>query len=377
MAGALRVPYHRPTLTGREIEHVRAAIDSGAIAGDGPFTKKCEAWLEEDTGAARAFLTQSCTSALEMSALLLGIGPGDEVVMPSYTFTSTANAFVLRGAIPVFVDIRPDTLNIDERAIEAALSSKTKAICVVHYAGVGCEMDAIARVSGVPIVEDSAHGCLASYRGRRLGSIGNLGTLSFHETKHVIAGEGGALLVNDPSYVGRAEILWQKGTNRHAFLRKEVEKYSWVDIGSSFLPSEITAAFLWGQLEDANAIKASRLALWQGWWNALAPHEARGILRRPVVPAHCEHNAHMFYVIMPSKDARGKAIAALADRGIQAVFHYSPLHSSVAGKKFGRASGELPVTCDMADRILRLPLWIGMPDDTIAIACQTLAESAG
>jgi dTDP-4-amino-4,6-dideoxygalactose transaminase len=295
---------------------------------------------------------------------LLDVQPGDEIVMPSYTFVSTANAFVLRGAVPVFVDVRPDTLNLDERLVEAAITPKTKAICVVHYAGVACEMDAILAIAsrhGVPVVEDDAQGCLSRYKGRPLGGLGALGAISFHETKNVISGEGGALLVNDPKYAARAEILWQKGTNRQAFFRGEVDKYSWVDVGSSFLSGELTAAFLWAQLEDAEAITQARLALWQRYDDALAPHEQAGLLRRPIIPPHCVHNAHMFYVLLPSLAARTASIAALKANGYSPVFHYVPLHSSPAGRRFGRVSGPMSVTDDVADRLLRLPLWVGLP----------------
>jgi dTDP-4-amino-4,6-dideoxygalactose transaminase len=377
----LRVPFNKPYTTGKELRYVQQAIDSGALAGDGVFGQRCQAWLEEQTGAKKALLTHSCTAALEMCALLLELEPGDEVIMPSYTFVSTANAFVLRGAVPVFVDVRADTLNIDERLIEAAITEKTKAICVVHYAGVGCEMDAIVELAarhGLPVIEDSAHASLASYRGRPLGGLGALATLSFHETKNLVSGEGGALLVNDPRWAARAEILWQKGTNRQAFSRGEVDKYSWVDLGSSFLAGELTAAFLWGQIEDAEAITRRRLEVWQRYHHGLAPLEERGLLRRPVIPPHCVHNAHMFYVLVPSVEARTAAIAALAAEGIHAVFHYVPLHSAPAGRRLGRVSGAMSVTNDTADRILRLPLWVGLPADVVesvvAVLSRTLAS---
>jgi dTDP-4-amino-4,6-dideoxygalactose transaminase len=374
----VRIPFNKPFATGKELRYVQEAIDAGALAGDGVFGQRCQAWLESQTGAKKALLTHSCTAALEMCALLLQLEAGDEVIMPSYTFVSTANAFVLRGAVPVFVDVRADTLNIDERLVEAAITKKTKAICVVHYAGVGCEMDALAEIAarhGLPLIEDSAHASMASYRGRALGGIGALGTLSFHETKNLVSGESGALLVNDPRWVERAEILWQKGTNRHAFARGEVDKYSWVDVGSSFLAGELTAAFLWGQIEDAEAITRRRLEVWQRYHTLLAPLEEAGLLRRPVVPSHCVHNAHMFYVLVKSLQARTAAITALAAAGFHAVFHYVPLHSSPAGRRLGRVSGAMSVTDDVADRIVRLPLWVGLPPDVPPAIAEVLEET--
>lgn len=363
----MRVPFHRSHATGRELGYLAEAIGRGSLAGDGAFTRRCQAWLERDTGASRALLTHSCTGALEMCALLLAVGPGDEVIMPSFTFVSTASAFALRGATPVFVDVRPDTLNLDERRVEAAITPRTKAICAVHYAGVGCEMDeilAIAARHGLAVVEDAAQGCVASYRGRRLGSLGALGALSFHDTKHLAAGEGGALLVNDARLEARAEVLWQKGTNRQAFSRGEVDRYSWIDLGSSFLAGELGAAFLCAQLEAAATITAARQALWSRYHEALAPLEARGVLRRPIVPAHCAHNAHAYHVLLPSSAARASAIAALAARGIEAVFHYVPLHDSPAGARLGRCGGGMEVTRDVAGRVMRLPMWLGVPEGT-------------
>src|SRR6476661_5600262 len=295
------VAFNRPFLTGRELEYIKRAHANGHLAGQGEFARLSGQWLEEQFGSARGLLTHSCTAALEMSAILADIGPGDEVIMPSFTFVSTANAFVLRGAVPVFVDIRADTLNIDENLIEAAITPRTRAICVVHYAGVGCEMDAIEAIAarhGIAIVEDAAQGILATYRGRPLGAIGALGALSFHETKNVISGEGGALLINDAALIERAEIIREKGTNRAQFFRGQVDKYTWVDVGSSYLPSEILAAFLAAQIEDAETITARRLALWNRYHEAFAPLEAAGHLRRPIVPAHCSHNAHMYYVLL-------------------------------------------------------------------------------
>ena len=356
-----RIPFNRPYMTGRELAYIAQAHANGHLSGDGPFTKRCNAWLEQTTGAMRALLTHSCTAALEMAALLLDLEPGDEVIMPSFTFVSTANAFVLRGAVPVFVDIRADTLNIDENLIEAAITPRTRAICVVHYAGVGCEMDAIEAIAarhGLTIVEDAAQGILETYRGRPLGAIGGLGALSFHETKNLISGEGGALLVNDARFAERAEIIREKGTNRSQFFRGQVDKYTWVDVGSSYLPSEILAAFLAAQIEEADTINARRLALWNRYHEAFAPLEAAGRLRRPIVPAHCTHNAHMYYLLLDDLDARTQFIASLKANDIHPVFHYVPLHSAPAGRKYGRASGDLAITDRTGERLVRLPLWL-------------------
>jgi dTDP-4-amino-4,6-dideoxygalactose transaminase len=300
-----------------------------------------------------------------MAAILADIQPGDEVIMPSYTFVSTANAFVLRGGIPVFVDIRPDTLNIDETLIEAAITPRTRAIVPVHYAGVACEMDAIldiARRHGLLVIEDAAQGVLATYKGRPLGAIGHLGAYSFHETKNIISGEGGALLANDERFAERAEVVREKGTNRGQFARGKVDKYTWVDIGSSYLPGEVTAAFLWAQMQEAESITQRRLTLWESYHQALAPLEADGRLRRPVVPDVCQTNAHMYYILLPSPERRTEVIASLAQRGINTVFHYVPLHSAPAGKRFGRVSGSMHNTDSLSGRLLRLPLWLGMED---------------
>jgi dTDP-4-amino-4,6-dideoxygalactose transaminase len=358
------IRFNLPHITGRELDYVREAIAAGRLAGDGPFTKRCGAWLERETGCARALLTHSGTGALEMAAILAGLEPGDEVIMPSFTFVSTANAVVLRGAVPVFVDVRPDTLNLDESLIEAAVTRRTRAILPVHYAGVGCEMDAILEVAarhGLVVIEDAAQGILAAYKGRPLGTIGHLGALSFHETKNVMAGEGGALLVNDPARAARAEIIWEKGTNRRQFFRGEVDKYTWVDVGSSFLPGEMTAAFLLAQLEGAADITARRMAVWEAYHEALAPLEAAGRLRRPVVPPHCTHNAHMYHLMMPDAATRDRALERLNGAGYKAVFHYVPLHGAPAGRRFGRVAGPLPHTEAAGERLLRLPLWVGLP----------------
>ncbi len=357
------IPFNRPYMTGKELFYIAEAKFGNMLAGDGPFTKRCHGWLEDKTGCAKALLTHSCTAALEMAALLLDIQPGDEIIMPSYTFVSTANAFVLRGGVPVFVDIREDTLNLDERLIEAAITSRTKAIVPVHYAGVACEMDSImdiARRHGLMVVEDAAQGVMASYKGRALGSIGDLGAYSFHETKNVISGEGGALLVNDSAQVLRAEIIREKGTDRSRFFRGEVDKYTWQEVGSSYLPGELIAAFLWSQMEEAQAITERRLASWKHYHAALSPLEERGVLRRPVIPDGCQHNAHMYYVLLAPGVDRQAVLAELKRNEIGAVFHYVPLHSSPAGQRFGRAHGVLDVTNRQSGRLIRLPLWIGL-----------------
>lgn len=359
------IPFNKPYMTGRELWLISQAHAQGHLSGDGTFTRQCHAWLEAHIGCRKALLTHSCTAALEMAALLLDLQPGDEVIMPSFTFVSTANAFVLRGAVPVFVDIRADTLNIDEDLIEAAITPRTRAICVVHYAGVACEMDPImeiARRHELKVVEDAAQGIFSRYRDRPLGSIGEFGALSFHETKNVISGEGGALLVNDAASLERAEIIREKGTNRSRFIRGQVDKYTWVDVGSSYLPGEIIAAFLAAQLEQGEQITRQRLALWDRYHAWAEPLEQQGLVRRPVVPAHCQHNAHMYYLLLPGLEQRTAFIEAMKARGVGAVFHYIPLHSSPAGQRFGRTSGELPVTDDVSDRLVRLPLFVELAD---------------
>ncbi len=366
----LQVPFNRPHMTGDELTRITEAHSRGHLSGDGEFTRRCHAWLEGRTGAARALLTHSCTAALEMSALLLDLQPGDEVIMPSYTFVSTANAFVVRGAVPVFVDVRPDTLNIDETLIEAAITERTRAICVVHYAGVAAEMGAILRIAEeheLKVVEDAAQAVMSSYRGRALGSLGDLGALSFHETKNIISGEGGALLCRDPDLATRAEIIREKGTNRSQFFRGEVDKYTWVDVGSSYLPGELTAAFLFAQMEHAEEITSRRLAIWDTYHSALAAWESRGWIRRPVIPEGCRHNAHMYYLLLPSLQHRTAFIQGLSRRGIGAVFHYVPLHSSPAGLRFGRVSGRMDVTDASSERLVRLPLWVGLEQHLDAV----------
>ena len=335
-------------------------IENRHAAGDGVFTKKCHTFLQDELGVDRALLTTSCTHALEMTALLLDIQPGDEVIIPSFTFVSTVNAFALRGAHPVFADVRPDTLNIDETKLEALITPRTRAIVVVHYAGVGCEMDAILALAdryGLSVIEDNAHGLFGKYKGRLLGTFGSMATQSFHETKNIICGEGGALLINDPQYSERAEIIREKGTNRSLFFRGQVDKYTWVDIGSSFLPSDILAAFLYAQLEAKDQIQASRGRIWNRYDNDLRDWAALHDIRLPIVPEYCEQPYHMYYVLMPSLDSRQALINHLKARDILAVFHYQPLHLSTMGQKFGGKMGDCPVTEDISDRLLRLPLF--------------------
>jgi dTDP-4-amino-4,6-dideoxygalactose transaminase len=371
------IPFNRPYLTGKEFTHIQEAVAAGQLAGNGRFTKLCQGWLERRIGAPRVLLTQSCTAALEMAALLLDLEPGDEVIMPSFTFVSSANAFVLRGARPVFVDIRADTLNLDERLVEAAITNRTKAILVMHYAGVACEMDAlldIAHRHGLVVVEDAAHALMSGYKGHPLGGFGHLATFSFHETKNVISGEGGALVINDSRFAERAEIIWEKGTNRSQYSRGRVDKYTWMDVGSSFLPGELTAAFLWAQLEEAEDITARRLDVWNRYRTHSTEIEALG-LRMPVIPAECAHNAHLFYLLLPSPAHRHDILSDLNARGVNAVFHYVPLHSSPAGVRYGRPAGSLSVTDDCSARLIRLPLWVGMPEDASQVVVDQLREA--
>ena len=360
---SMTIPFNRPATTGRELSYIEQALASGHLSGDGAFTKRCHAWLQAQTGTAKALLTHSGTAALEMAAILSEVGPGDEVIMPSYTFVSTANAVVLRGATPVFVDIREDTLNLDERLVPDAVSPRTRAIMPVHYAGVACEMDALldtARRHDLLVIEDAAQGVLATYRGQALGSIGHLGALSFHETKNLISGEGGALLVNDARFADRAEVIREKGTNRSLFFRGQVDKYTWVDVGSSYLPSEVIAALLLAQFDAAESLNAQRMAAWKHYDAAFADLEAEGLVRRPIVPEHCGHNAHMYYLLLPNLDARQSVIADLKAEGIGAVFHYVPLHSAPMGQRFGRVVGPMSVTDAANERLVRLPLWAGV-----------------
>lgn len=357
------IPFNKPYMCGKELYYIAEAKFSNMLAGDGRFTQNCHRWLEEQTGSSKALLTHSCTAALEMAALLLNIQPGDEIIMPSYTFVSTANAFVLRGGVPVFLDIREDTLNLDERLVEGAITTRTKAIVPVHYAGVACEMDSIvtiARRNGLMVVEDAAQGVMSTYKGRPLGGIGDLGAYSFHETKNVISGEGGSLLVNNVEFESRAEVIREKGTDRSRFFRGDVDKYTWQDIGSSFLPGELTAAFLWAQLEEAKKITQERLYSWEYYHEKLESLERKGLLRRPIVPHDCQHNGHMYYILLSSKVDRQMVLDELRRNGIFAVFHYVPLHSSPAGQRYGRIDGQLNVTNSSAERLIRLPLWVGL-----------------
>ena len=359
------IPFNKPFMTGRELSYLSEAHAQGHLSGNGAFTKKCQAWLEQRVGCSKALLTHSCTGALEMAAILAKIGPGDEVIVPSYTFVSTANAFVLRGGVPVFVDIRADTLNIDETKIEAAITPRTKAIVPVHYAGIGCDMDAIMAIAKrhqLIVIEDAAHAVMSSYKGKPLGSIGHLAAFSFHETKNLIAGEGGALLVNDARFAERAEMIWEKGTNRSLFFQGKVEKYTWTDLGSSYLPSELIAAFLWAQMEEADAITNRRLKIWHAYHEGFASTEESGKIRRPFVPAQCKHNAHMYFLLLPNLEKRSAFISYLKQKGIDSTFHYVPLHHSPMGKKLCRASSELIETGTASERVVRLPLWLGLED---------------
>lgn len=355
------IPFNKPYMTGKELWYIAQAHAKGHLAGDGEFTKKCQEWIQLNADVQKALLTHSCTAALEMAAILSGIKPGDEVIMPSYTFVSTANAFVLRGAIPVFIDIRKDTLNIDEGLIEQAITPKTKAIVLVHYAGVSCNMDAImyiAKKHDLIVIEDAAQGVGASYKGKALGSFGDLGTYSFHETKNIISGEGGALLVNNKSLIERAEIIREKGTDRNKFFRGEVDKYTWQDIGSSFLPSELVAAFLWAQMEEVEGITKRRIGSWSYYNDLLIDVAVQGKIRLPIIPAECKHNAHMYYVLINSEFNRNKILGKLRKDKVGCIFHYVPLHSSPAGQKYCRVCGKMDNTEDIAARLIRLPLWV-------------------
>ena len=359
------IPFNWPYVTGKELIYAAEAQRNHQLSGDGPFTKRCQQWIEQQTGCTKALLTHSCTSALDLAALLLDLRSGDEVILPSYTFVSTANAFVVRGAVPVFVDIRDDTLNLDEKLIEAAITPRTRAIVPVHYAGVACEMDSIVAIAerhNLRIVEDAAQAIMASYKGRALGAIGDLGSFSFHETKNIHAGEAGCLLLRDKDLVLRAEIMREKGTDRSRFFRGEVDKYTWQDVGSSFLPSEITAAFLLPQLEEAQRITTGRLAAWQRYHEMLAPLEQQGLFRRPTVPHDCKHNGHIYYILLAPEIDRQAVLDELKRNKIGAVFHYVPLHSSPAGMRFGRAHGDLSLTTSLSQRLIRLPMWFGLSE---------------
>lgn len=359
----MKIPFNRPYVTGREMEYIRTVVENGRFAGNGEFSQKCTRRLEEITGCRKAVLVPSGTAALEMMMVLAGIGPDDEVIMPSFTFSSTANAVVLRGATPVFIDIRPDTLNMDETLVETAITPRTRAILPVHYAGVGCEMDTIMSIAekhGLLVLEDAAQCILSYYKNRHLGRLGQMGALSFYETKNIHCGEGGALLINDPAFVERAEIVMEKGTDRSKFFRGEIDKYTWVDVGSSYLVNEITAAFLWAQLEEVENIVERRRELWKRYHEALAPLETVGLLRRPIVPDECApHNAHIYYILLNTPQARDELMADFKSRGILAVFHYIPLDTALAGRACSPTSLPLPVTADISARLLRLPLFVG------------------
>jgi dTDP-4-amino-4,6-dideoxygalactose transaminase len=375
-----KIPFNKPCLCGNELRYISEAINHGHASGDGPFTRKCHALLEGQLGVPKVLLTTSCTHALEMAALLLDIQPGDEVIVPSFTFVSTVSAFVLRGARPVFVDIRADTLNPDEAQLERLITPRSKAIVAVHYAGVGCEMDAILDIAGrygVAVVEDNAHGLFGKYKGQYLGTFGCLAAQSFHETKNFSCGEGGALLINDPQYIERAEIIREKGTNRSRFFRGQVDKYTWVDLGSSYLPSDILAAFLYAQLESREQIQARRRRIWEYYHEHLQGWAQEHNVRLPVVPAHCEQPYHMFYLLLPSLEKRQALIAHLKARDILSVFHYLPLHLSDMGRRFGGKQGDCPVTEDVSDRLLRLPFYNELSEAEQACVVAAVEEFAG
>jgi dTDP-4-amino-4,6-dideoxygalactose transaminase len=373
-----RIQFNVPTLVGREFDYIRQAIERQQISGNGQFTRACHGFLEKYMGGGKVLLSHSCTSALEMGALLANIEPGDEVLMPSFTFSSTANAFVLRGARPVFVDIRADTLNIDERLIEEAITPKTKAICVVHYAGVGAEMDTIMQIAnrrGLAVIEDAAQGLFAYYKDRPLGSFGQFSAFSFHETKNVISGEGGALVVNDPSCAERAEIIWEKGTNRAQFQRGEIAKYTWVDVGSSFLPSELVAAFLLRQLECGEEITETRRRIWRRYFDAFEPLERANVVTRPTVPAHCRANGHIFYLLLSDVGRRDQVLRAIQSQGVAAIMHYVPLHSAPAGIRFGRCAGSMRNTDTLSSALVRLPMHPQLTNDAQDRVIETVSQA--
>lgn len=374
----IRIPFNIPPYVGHEMEYLQKACEvNHKICGDGPFTKQCKAWVEEKTGTAGCLMTTSGTSALEMAAHLSHIQPGEEVIMPSYTFCSTADAFVLKGAVPVFVDIRPDTMNLDETLLEDAITDKTRAIAAVHYAGVSCEMDTILEIAKrhhLTVVEDAAQGVMSSYKGRALGTLGDFGCYSFHETKNYSMGEGGAILIRDPEKISEAEILREKGTNRSQFFRGQIDKYTWVDYGSSFLPSELNAAYLMAQLDQADAINHARLARWEQYYRLLSPLAAEGRIELPVIPKDCVHNAHMFYIKTRDLEERQALIQALREQGILAVFHYIPLHSSPAGRKFGRFHGEDRYTTRESERLLRLPMYYSLTEENVNDVVSVIEE---
>lgn len=371
------ISFNVPPVVGTEIKYIQEAIDNRKICGDGVFTKKCSAWLEKTTGTAKALLTTSCTHATELAAILANIQPGDEVIMPSYTFVSTADAFVLRGAKAVFVDIRPDTMNIDEKLIEDAVTDKTKAIVPVHYAGVSCEMDTICDIAkrhGLYVIEDAAQGVMSTYKGKALGTIGDYGCYSFHETKNYSMGEGGALLIKDEKNIERAEIIREKGTNRSKFFRGQIDKYTWMDAGSSYLPSELNAAYLWAQLEVAEKVYEDRMRIWNRYYEELKELENAGYIELPFIPEECVHNAHMFYIKVNDLDERQRLIQYLKDRDVMAVFHYIPLHTAPAGMRFGQFSGEDRYTTKESERLMRLPLYYGLEADKAEYVIESIKK---
>ena len=371
------IPFNKPYMTGKELVYIEQAHKDGQLAGDGPFTKKCHKLLENIVGCKKALLTNSCTAALEMAAILINVKAGDEIIMPSYTFVSTANAFVMRGGVPVFVDIRPDTLNINEKLIEKSITPHTKAIVAVHYAGVSCDMDIIMRIAGdhgLFVIEDAAQAIMSTYKGMGLGSIGHLGCVSFHETKNIISGEGGALLINDKSLIDRAEIIREKGTDRSKFFRKEVDKYTWRDIGSYFLPGEIISAFLLAQLEKCAYINNKRMLIWRRYNKAFEKLENIGKIQLPVIPDNCKHNAHMYYLLLNNANDRNQFINSMKKKGVNCIFHYIPLHLSVAGVKYGFCHESLNVTESHAERIVRLPLWVGLANNKQEMVIKAVYE---
>jgi len=372
-----KIPFNKPHLINKELEYVSCAHSLGQLSGDGSYTKLCHSWLEKTFPTKKALLTHSCTAALEMMTLLCDIGSGDEIILPSFTFSSTANAIILRGGVPVFVDIRSDTLNIDENLIDNAITKKTKAILPVHYAGVGCEMDVINRIAkenNLFVIEDAAQGFLAKYKGKYLGTMGDLGAFSFHETKNIISGEGGALLINNSRFIERAEIIREKGTNRSKFFRGEIDKYTWVDVGSSYLPGEIISAFLYAQLEKASEITKKRLGIWRKYHDQLGELEEGGYLRRPIIPDDCEQNGHLYYVLLNSAQIRTKLIEYLKKKGILAIFHYVPLHSSPAGKKYAKFAGDMTTTNRVSDTLIRLPLFYDITEKEIRYVVETIKD---
>jgi len=371
----MNIPFNKPLVTGREIEYVREVIANQKLCGDGPFTQKCSIWFETRFGCEKALLTTSCTHALEMAAILADIQPGDEVIMPSYTFVSTANAFVLRGATAVFVDIRPDTLNMNENLIEAAITEKTKAIIPVHYAGVACKMDKIMEIAcqyNLLVIEDAAQGVMSKYKDKYLGTIGHMGCYSFHETKNYTCGEGGALIINDERFIKRAEIVREKGTNRSEFYRGQVDKYTWTDIGSSYLLSELNAAYLYSQLEMAEEINLGRLSIWKRFYNELQPLAVKGVLELPYIDKHCQHNGHMFYIKVKNTAERSALMEKLHENGIDSTFHYIPLHTSIAGRRFGIFNNNDQYTTRESERLLRLPFYYGLKPEDVSRICNAI-----